>query len=105
LARQKAQGTSFDRLLVNGQPAAIVGPVREETADLLTSYYGDRWKWWVLIAGIKGGTWLVRNMYRPCDCHLLLEPGDEPRAVKSSWNSTPPARIPIRTKRGRTAKV
>jgi hypothetical protein len=39
LTRESAQGTSFDRLLVNGQPAAIVGPVQEEAAELLVAYF------------------------------------------------------------------
>ncbi len=105
LSRAPISGQRLARLLVNGQPAAIVGPVRQQTAKLFTSYYGRQWKWWALISGVKGGTWLVRNLYRDRDCPLLLEPSDEPTMVKSSWDSPTPERPKIRTSRGRKARV
>ncbi len=105
LTRELVSGQKLARLLVNGQPAAVVGPLREKTADLLASFYGDQWKWWALVTGVKGGTWLVRNVYRAKDYPLFLEPIDEPVVVKSSWDSPAPAKAIIRTKRRQKARV
>ncbi len=80
-------GKYYDRLLVDGQLAAIVGPVRAETAELLVSYFGSQWQWWALIAGVKGGPWLVRNSSRESDAPLVLDEGDQPRLLKSSWDT------------------
>ncbi len=104
LTRESAQGKSFDRLLVNGAPAAIVAPVQAETANLLVAYYGDQWKWWALVGGVAGLAWLVRNTYRPQDFPLMLEPSDQPHLLKSSWDTPAPMKPRLRT-RGRKARL
>jgi hypothetical protein len=92
---------SLDRLLVNGEPAAVVAPVVPEMALLFVSYYSEQWKWWAIVAGVQGGTWLVRNSTKPKDSPLVLEPGENPVVVKSSWDSPAPERVHINSKAGR----
>lgn len=93
-------GKKLETLLVNGEKAAVVGPIQPSAADLFVSYYGEQWKWWAIVEGVSGGAWLVRSAHRPSDVPLVLDPADQPAIVRSSWDSPPPERAKIRT-RGR----
>jgi hypothetical protein len=90
-------GKKLEALLVNGERSAIVGPITPEAAELFVSYYGEQWKWWALVSGVSGTTWLVRSAKRPQDPPLMVEPKDHPAVVKSSWDSPTPARPHVRT--------